>query len=357
MLVANTIAPKKTVMEERPEPKVGRDKIQVRVHYVAVCGTDVHVWDDSYVTTLPVVQGHEFSGVVEAIGEDVVTDLTVGQPVCVNPTSTCGECYACRIGRYNCCTSLKCIGCWPGKAGEGVSTDAPGGMRELVDMPPKQVFALPEGLPLDIAALGEPMGVATQAVNRGTPTAGETALVIGAGPIGALATIALKDRGVHVVVADVDANRAKAGLEFGADDYIVSGADFPTDRDMAKLNALAGPDGVVLAIEATGVPSCGAAAVKIVSPAGRVVAVGISQGAMPVPIPLLTLKELTILGSRNHHGIPEALETLNRHQAEVRKLITHFFDIQQVNEAYSMIAAHREPVGKVVFRMPAAQQK
>lgn len=355
MLVANTVAPKQTVMEERPEPTVERDKIQVRVHFVAVCGTDVHVWDDSYVTTLPVVQGHEFSGVVEAIGEDVVTDLEVGQPVCVNPTSTCGECYPCRIGRYNCCTSLKCIGCWPGKEGVGVSTDAPGGMRELVNMPAKQVFALPEGLPLDIAALGEPMGVATQAVNRGTPAAGETALVIGAGPIGALATIALKDRGLRVVLADIDENRAKASLDFGADDYIVSGADFPGDADMAKLNRIAGPDGIVLVIEATGVPSCGAAAVKIVSPAGRVVEVGISQGAMPVPIPLLALKEVTILGSRNHHGIPEALETLDRHQAEARKLITHFFDIQQANEAYSMIEARQEPVGKVVFRMPAAQ--
>ena len=352
MLVANTIAPKTTVMEERPEPPVERDKIQVRVHYVAVCGTDIHVWDDSYVTTLPVIQGHEFSGVVEAIGEDVVTDLKVGQAVCVNPTSTCGECYPCRIGRYNCCTSLKCIGCWPGKS----SGDAPGGMQELINMPAKQVFALPEGLPLDIAAIGEPMGVATQAVNRGTPSAGETALVIGAGPIGAFATIALKDRGLRVVVADVDGNRAKAGLEFGADDYIVSGPEFPTDADMAKLNGIAGADGVVLVIEATGVPACGAAAVKIVSPAGRVVAVGISQGAMPVPISLLALKEVTILGSRNHHGLPEALSTLARHQTEARTLITHTFDIQQANEAYAMISAHQEPVGKVIFRMPAAQR-
>jgi L-gulonate 5-dehydrogenase len=355
MLVANTIAPKVTAMEVHPEPAVEPDKIQVRVHYVAVCGTDLHVWDDSYVTTLPVIQGHEFSGVVEAVGADVVTDLKVGQSVCVNPTSTCGECYPCRIGRYNCCTGLKCIGCWPGKEGVGVSADAPGGMQELINMPASQVFALPEGLPLEIAALGEPMGVATQAVNRGTPTAGETALVIGAGPIGALATIALKDRGLRVVVADVDGNRAKAGLDFGADDYIVSGPDFPTETDTAKLNALAGPDGVVLVIEATGVPACGAAAVKIVSPAGRVVEVGISQGAMPVPIPLLALKEVTILGSRNHHGIPEALLTLVRHQAEARKLITHTFDIQQANEVYAMIAAHQEPVGKVVFRMPAAQ--
>ncbi|MDR0625671.1 MAG: alcohol dehydrogenase catalytic domain-containing protein, partial [Bifidobacteriaceae bacterium] len=177
MLVANTIGPRRTVIEDRPAPAVEPDKIQVRVHYVAVCGTDVHVWDDSYVTTLPVIQGHEFSGVVEAIGSDAVTDLRVGQPVCVNPTSTCGQCYPCRIGRYNCCTSLKCIGCWPGKAGQGVSTDAPGGMQELINMPPGQVFALPEGLPLELAALGEPMGVATQAVVRGAPTPGEWALV------------------------------------------------------------------------------------------------------------------------------------------------------------------------------------
>ena len=351
MLVANTIAPKMTVMEERPEPVLEPDKIQVRVHYVAVCGTDLSVWDDEYLTTLPVIQGHEFSGVVEAIGGDVVTDLKVGQPVCVNPTSTCGQCYPCRIGRYNCCTSLKCIGCWPGER----SVDAPGGMQELINMPASQVVGLPEGLALDIAALGEPMGVATQSVNRGTPASGETALVIGAGPIGALATIALADRGVHVIAADADANRARAALEFGAEDYIVCGPDFPSEADTAKLNDIAGPDGVVLIIEATGVPACGAAAVRIVSPAGRVVQVGLSPGALPAPIPLLALKEVTILGSRNHHGLPEALETLNRHQERVRKLITHYYDIQQANEAYEMILSRREPVGKVVFRMPAAQ--
>jgi L-gulonate 5-dehydrogenase len=86
-----------------------------------------------------------------------------------------------------------------------------------------------------------------------------------------------------------------------------------------------------------------------------VVEVGLSQGAMPVPIPLLALKEVTVLGSRNHHGIPEALQTLNRHQDQARRLITHVFDIEQANQAYSMIEARQEPVGKVVFRMPAAQ--
>ena len=77
---------------------------------------------------------------------------------------------------------------------------------------------------------------------------------------------------------------------------------------------------------------------------------------MPVPISLLALKEVTILGSRNHHGLPEALSTLARHQTEARTLITHTFDIQQANEAYAMISAHQEPVGKVIFRMPAAQR-
>jgi len=355
MLVANTIAPRTTVMEERPDTHVEPGRILVRVHYVAVCGTDLHVWDDSYVTTLPVVQGHEFSGVVEAVGEGVETDLRVGQPVCVNPTSTCGICYACRHGRYNACSHLTCIGCWPGREGEGTSTDAPGGMQELINMPPGQVFALPEGLPLELGALGEPAGIATQAVNRLQPIGGETALVIGAGPIGVLATIVLADRGVGAVLADIDEPRAKAGLDFGAVDYIVSGPDFPTPEDCEKLQSLAGPDGVPFVIEATGVPSCGRAAIELVCPAGRIVQVGISQRDLPVPINLLALKEITLLGSRNHHGIPEALATITRHQDQVRRLVTHFFPIQQANEAYAMVESHSEPVGKVIFRMPAAQ--
>lgn len=356
MLVAETVAPKKTVIEEKTDTVVDDDSILVRVHHVAVCGTDLHVWDDSYVTTLPVVQGHEFSGVIEAIGANVTTDLHVGQHVAINPSATCGKCYACRIGRYNCCTNLVCIGCWPGKDGVGTSADAPGGMQELLNIAPDHVFALPDDLPLDIAALTEPMGIATQAVNRSGATSGETALVIGAGPIGILATVVLKDRGCQVIVADIDESRARAALDFGADDYIVSGAEFPTQKNRELLEKYAGKDGVHIVIEATGVPSCGVAAIDLVSPAGRIVQVGISARPLPVDISKLALKEITLCGSRNHHGFPEAIDLVSRHREDVKRLITHHFPIDDINQAFEMITQKTEPVGKVVFDMPASKK-
>ena len=151
-----------------------------------------------------------------------------------------------------------------------------------------------------------------------------------AGPIGVLATLYLTELGVNVVAADIDPNRAASATAFGAVQTMV----VPTDGPF-----LGPEDEVSLVIEATGVPSSMVNAIHLVSHAGRIVQVGISQRDIPVPIKELTFKELDILGSRNSLAlIPQGLELLARHEEAARSLITHRFDIADVNDAYHVDA-------------------
>lgn len=345
MLVACTVAPDQTVLEHVPEPPVARGQALVRVHHVALCGTDLHIWDRSYPTDLPIVQGYEFAGVVERIGPDAETSVRPGDPVTVNPSITCGSCHACSTGRFNCCEQMRVLGCYED-----------GGMAELVSVAVDKLCPVPPGLSLEVAALGEPASIALQAVNRGRPVAGETALVLGCGPIGALATLYLTELGVRVVAADVDRYRAESARDFGAMEVLLvdPAAEFPDPAQAAGLRALSGGYGVSLVIEATGVPSSTVNAVRLIAHAGRIVQVGISQQDIPVPITSLTLKELDLLGSRNSLGlIPSGLALLSRHQDVVGSLITHRFPIAQVNTAYQLMRARTEPVGKSSSGCPA----
>jgi len=335
MIVARTIETEKTVLVTEPEPTLEPGRAIVRVHDVALCGTDLHIWDRSYPADLPVVQGHEFSGVVEAIDPANPAGLRPGDKVTVNPSITCGGCYACRHGRFNTCVKMRVIGCYED-----------GGMAELISVAIDKLCPVPANLSLEVAALGEPMSIAMQAVNRGRPVAGETALVLGCGPIGVLATLYLTELGVDVVAADIDPNRAASATLFGAVQTMV----VPTDGPFT------GPDEEVsLVIEATGVPSSMVNAIHLVSHAGRIVQVGISQRDIPVPIKELTFKELDILGSRNSLAlIPQGLELLARHEKAARSLITHRFAVADVNAAYELMRDRTEYVGKVVVQLPAA---
>lgn len=342
MLTARTLGAHRIEIVDEPTPEVGPGEVLVRVRHVALCGTDLHIWEGTFPTELPIVQGHEIAGTVEAVGPGV-TGPAVGDPVAVNPSNPCGHCRPCRTGRFNCCVSMRTLGCFV----------LDGGLTELLGVPQAKICPLPAGLPLELAALGEPMSIAMQAVNRARPEPGETALVLGCGPIGVLATRYLTDLGVQVLAADIDPERAAAATVFGAvRTLVVNPGQFPTAEQTALAQDLSGGDGISLVIEATGVPSSTRAAIDLVGNGGRIVQVGISSLDAPVPSALLALKELDLLGSRNSLNlIPSALELLARHQDAVSTLITHRFGLTDLASAYETMRAKQGHVGKVLVNV------
>ena len=266
MLTARTVAKETIRYEEVAEPVLESGQALVRVHNVTLCGTDLHIWEDDYPTDLPIVQGHEFSGVIEAIGGNTA-GLSAGDRVAVSPMTYCGTCRPCMLGRHNVCRNIGCIGCY-----------SDGALVELLSVPADKLCKVPEELTLDLAAMGEPTSIAMQAVNRGRPSAGETALVLGSGPIGLLATLYLTDLGVTVICADTEAERLELARTFGAAETLLvdPAASFPDAVQAARLDELTDGYGPILVIEATGVPSSLENAIRLVASAGRIVQVGIS---------------------------------------------------------------------------------
>ncbi|WP_347108441.1 alcohol dehydrogenase catalytic domain-containing protein [Paenarthrobacter sp. S56] len=329
-----------------PQPVLEPGHALVRVHNVTLCGTDLHIWEDDYPTDLPIIQGHEFSGVVEELAPGGIanTSITVGDRVAVNPVISCGRCRPCRAGRYNVCQDVGCLGCYSN-----------GAFTELVSVPVQKLCPVPDDLPLEIAAMGEPASIAMQAVNRGRPEAGETALVLGSGPIGLLATLYLTDLGVNVVCADTEQHRLDLAVGFGAVDtlLVTPGSEFPDAHQARRLNALTDNYGPQLVIEATGVPSSLENAIRLVASAGRIVQVGISPRQAKVSMKDIPYKELDLMGSRmSLNLIPEGLALLARHPDQARALLTHRFAFADLQQAYRLMQGRTEKIGKILIEMP-----
>jgi len=188
-------------VEETEEPKVIPGSVKIKVKWCGICGSDLHEYMGGPIfipvanphplsgNKAPVVLGHEFSGEVVEIGEGV-NKLNVGDRVVVEPIVACGKCAACREGKYNLCSSLG----FHGLCGSG------GGFAEYTVFPEGYVHKIPDSMSYEQAALIEPIAVALHSLRVANFKTGDTALVLGSGPIG-LATIeCLKAAGAKLVV-------------------------------------------------------------------------------------------------------------------------------------------------------------
>lgn len=345
MLTIRTTARETLEYVDVAEPSPGPGEVIVRIAHVALCGTDLHIWEDDYASELPLVQGHELSGTIIEVAADV-DSFAIGDAVVVDPLISCGDCSACRRGRANVCPRLTVLGCY---------TD--GGLAEQVAVSTDRVHRVPSGVPLDLAAVAEPASIALQAVTRGRAVPEDVVLVLGAGPIGVLATIALVDLGATVIVADVLADRLELARAFGASGTVLvnPGETFPGAYGASLLDELTGGDGPGLVIEATGVPASLENALRSVAAGGRVVQVGISTRPAGFPMNLLAFTEVDLLGSRNSSGlIPRALTLIAAHPDKIRALITHRFEAEHLDRAFHTMRDRTQTVGKILIEMPTA---
>ncbi|WP_349425946.1 SDR family NAD(P)-dependent oxidoreductase [Microbacterium sp. LWS13-1.2] len=188
---------------ERTPPAAG--EVQIGVAFAGLCGTDLHIFHgdmDSRVTT-PLVFGHEMSGVVTAIGPHA-REWAVGDRVTVMPLPWDGVCPACRAGHEHICQNLDFIG-----------IDSPDALQERWNMPASTVVRLPESMPLDVAALVEPVAVTVHDVRRSELTIGDRVVVIGGGPIGVLIASVARHKGAEVVVIEMDERRRSQISDLG----------------------------------------------------------------------------------------------------------------------------------------------
>ena len=325
------------------EPEDG--EVLIRPEAVGLCGSDFHyflghlgdaVGPDPY----PRVQGHEFAGVVEAVGSGCPPGLRVGERVAVWPVTACGHCYPCRIGRRNVCSNISLVG-----------IHRHGALQERVRVPADQVFAVGD-LDPPASALIEPVSIAVRAIVRSRLEAGEKAVVLGAGPIGqALATAAL-DRGASVLLVDRVASRVERGRAIGAE-LLAVGAD---DDLVAAGREWAGDEGPEVVFEATGVPELVQTAVRLVSQAGRVLVVGLSAHDAPLRVGDLAFREIDVLGVSCCNGdeFAEAASLVARRREALAGLVTHEFTLDEAPMAIDYAIRHPAEVMKAMIRLEQA---
>lgn len=334
-IAAVTTHPGTVRLEHRDPPPLGPDDALLRVEAVGICGTDLHIFDGTFPADLPVVQGHEISAVIERLPTDGTGDhLRVGSRVAVQPVVACEDCYPCRIGRTNTCRSMSAIG-----------LHRPGGFQELVAVPVRNLHPAAT-LPPELAALCETLSVGRRSITRPGVTLDDSVLVLGAGPIGLSAVLAAHDIGARVMVLDVQPSRLDLARELGADETAQS-----LDEVVARSLEWTDGDGPSVVVEATGSARVAEVAFEAVATAGRISMVGVSEQRMEIGVRPFTAKELDVYGSRGTLDFPGAIDLARRHQDAVRRLISHRFPLDQVQEALGYAHDNPQDVVKTVIEV------
>jgi len=284
MRAAVLMEPGRFEVKQVPTPQCGPNDVLIAVKRVGICGTDLHIFKGMYVPeSLPFIPGHEFSGTVAAIGENV-TKFAVGTRVTSEVTIGCGICFYCRKNEVLQCTEVTQV---------GIHRD--GAFAEYVCVPEKLVIATPPDMPFDISALIEPLSCCIRAFDRNAIGLGQSVVVLGAGPIGNLhVQLARLSGAAPIIVADLNAKRLELAEASGADVTVVDPSQL--DAIVRKHTDNRGAD---IVIESVGNARLYEQALQLVRPGGRVVAFGVAGGdAVASFSPFeIVLKELGLKGT------------------------------------------------------------
>lgn len=218
--------PEQVEVQEREDPRPGDDEVLVRVHTAGLCGSDAHAYryEGGYEwIQMPRIMGHEYSGTVAEVGDDVEA-FEPGDRVIEEPIHDCGHCFQCKNGQPNVCQNFSIT---------GMHRD--GAYAEYTLVEPRHLHAVPDGVPLEHAAITEPTSIATRAVfDQSTTTPGDTVLVEGPGPIGVLVAAVADSMGANVLVSGLDRDeeaRLPIVEELGIETVNTDSGDLDARRD------------------------------------------------------------------------------------------------------------------------------
>jgi 2-desacetyl-2-hydroxyethyl bacteriochlorophyllide A dehydrogenase len=289
-------------------------QVRLRVSHCGICGTDLHLFHGNmdHRVTFPQVIGHESSAVIESVGDGIV-DWRVGDRVTVRPLDPCGQCAACLRGYGHVCQKLKFIG-----------IDAPGAMQGLWTVPAHTLHRLPDSLSLRDASLVEPIAVACHDVRLGEVRAGEFAVVIGGGPIGALVALVARHKGARVVVTEINPFRIALLRKLGLEVYD------PRQTDVAALvQAETREAGADVVFEVSSSPQGAELMTKLPGVRGRVVMVAVFPKPVPVDLHKFFWREMRLIGTRVYEpcDFDEAIDLLANTTVPFSGLITDVYPL------------------------------
>lgn len=300
--------------------EVGPGQVLVRPYWCGICGTDLHEYAVGPIviptephpltgSSLPQILGHEFSAEVVEVGAGV-TNVLAGQRISVMPIIACGECYYCRRSLGHLCVRMACVGL----------SHAWGGIAELAVVPAAQVYALPDEVSDIQGALVEPTAVAAYGVDAAGVRPGDTVLITGAGPIGALAALYANSLGAKVFVSEVNPVRAALARSLDIGDVLD-----PSQVDLVEVlqDATAGI-GVDAVVECSGNERALQSAIAAVRSAGRVTQTGLHTRPASIDPMAIAQREITYNGTWCYplNDWPRVIDLIARRGLPVQKVVT-----------------------------------
>ncbi|NCE65823.1 hypothetical protein D1159_14870 [Pseudoflavonifractor sp. 524-17] len=273
-LLRKSDTPKDFALGEVLEPVTPPGMVKIKVAYSGICGSDLHIYLGQEAGLPQGIHGHEFSGWIAGLGEGV-ENLNVGQRVTAEHTaSTCGVCQYCKTGRYQLCQNRHSIG-----------FDTPGSFTEYVLVDPQYVHPLPDNVSLKQGALTEPLACIIHAIELVDVKPGLPVLVVGPGPMGLLAGLALKAYGCQVDILGTEADRERLERAAAAGLHVVSEAK---------------PGAYPLAAECSGAGGGIRAGLTALEKGGTLLQVGIATRPVELPYDQMVYRELKIQGTFCH---------------------------------------------------------
>lgn len=311
-------------------------QVQVQVSHCGICGSDLHMFygEMDRRVRMPHVFGHESSGTIVAVGKEV-SGFAPGDHVTVRPIDPCGECPACRAGHSHVCQKLRFIG-----------FDAPGALQSLWTVPAHTLHRLPDSLPLEKAALVEPLSVACHDVRLAGVKKGEYVVIQGGGPIGILIALVVRNAGAKAIISEVNPFRLKLARELGFE------ALNPKETDLVQhVTDQTESAGADVIFEVSGSAAGAEMMTQLARVRGRMVVVAIFSQAPKVDLFRVFWRELKLLGTRVYEpqDFEQAITLVASGTLPLERLISEVCPLEGVETALHRLESGGE-VMKILVR-------
>ena len=310
-----------------PIPIFRDDEVLIKVMASGICGTDIHIYRGDYIGDYPVIPGHEFAGIIEAVGTRV-TRFQPGDRVAVEPNIACDNCINCLNNRQNFCRSWTAIG-----------VTRPGGMAQYTTAPEKAVFDIGE-IPFEQGAFMEPLSCVLHGITRLQPEIASRIAIFGAGPIGILLLQILRLQGVaEITVVDKNQDRAEFALKSGADGITTS----LDDLEKSSFDCV---------IDATGAIPVMNRTIEYVRHGGKILLFGVPPSRELLAFNAFDIfqKGVTILSSfTSLRNSCQALDLLKNRRIDIDSLISHKLPLDGFEHGIELLEKGMEQVKKVLL--------
>jgi len=329
--------PGKIVFEDVPVPKPQKNQILLRIKRIGVCGSDIHVYHGKHpFTPYPVIQGHEYCGIVEAVGSGI-KNIKIGSLATARPQLVCGKCGPCRRGDYNVCENLKVQG-----------FQAPGCAREFFAVSKDRFVPLPKTMSFEQGALVEPAAVGAHSTSRAGNLKGKNVVVLGAGTIGNMVAQFVRCRGAKkILITDISDYRLDIAKKCGIKNISNAGKESFADA----VKRVFSKAGFQVAFEAAGSEQTLSAAIQNIEKGGSIVVLGVFSQKPQIDMSVVGEHEISLIGTLmyKHEDYIEAARMIGKGKIITEPLVTKHFPFEQYADAYKYIEQQADKTMKVMI--------